>query len=235
MTRRPPTRASARSPSRPRPSSRSRCTRAWPPAGPTSSCRRRATSSATAPSSTSRAGRSASAARSCLPFPTSSPGSRSSPADSASSSRLMPRSSSTSSPPASSPASTRPRSASARRCRRVRYAPPAPGAEPRAPVERTVGEHFVGELRLLRYRPLFSGPYVERVPELEFQRAEARSISARRRGAALDRDGRPRRRPLERHLGRAARADRSPAGVGVARVAEEHAGDLHQLVEVVRA
>ena len=55
---------------------------------------------------------------------------------------------------------------------RTAYTPPPAGAEPRGPVERTVGEHFVGELRLLRYRPLFSAPYVERVPELAFQRPE---------------------------------------------------------------
>ena len=41
-------------------------------------------------------------------------------------------------------------------------APPAPA-----------GEHFLGNLRLQRYRPLFSGPAVERVPELSFQRPPA--------------------------------------------------------------
>ena len=96
-------------------------------------------------------------------------------------------------------------------------------------------EHFVGTLRLLRYRPLFSGPEVERVPELQFQRperelilsagdADRRSIAAgdlvsvRSNGTSVELRARIDRRLVE----------------GVARVAEEHAGDLHLDVEVVR-
>ncbi len=44
--------------------------------------------------------------------------------------------------------------------------PPAPVAPPAQPTARG------GPLRLLRYRPLFSGPAVERVEELQFQRPE---------------------------------------------------------------
>ena len=133
---------------------------------------------------------------------------------------------------ASSPAWTLRRSTSAHRSR-IRHAPPAPGAEPRAPVERTVGEHFIGELRLLRYRPLFSGPYVERVPELEFQRAEARKCSPPTRSGGRSQQATSSTFAPTAPRSRCARIDRRLVS-GVARVAEEHAGDLHQLVEVVR-
>ena len=135
----------------------------------------------------------------------------------------------------------RPRYGSAARARcHCRRAPrtrrrPA-GAEPRAPVERTVGEHFVGELRLLRYRPLFSGPHVERVPELAFQRPEPElalsPADAERRSIASGDTVLVRSNGTSVEL--RARIDRRLAA-GVARVAEEHAGDLHQLVEVLRA
>jgi NADH-quinone oxidoreductase subunit G len=119
---------------------------------------------------------------------------------------------------------------------RAPYAPPPPAAEtkvaaPAAPTD----EHLLGELRLVRYRPLFSGPQVERVPELQFQRpepvvelaaadAERRGIvsgdlvSVRSNGTAVDLLARVDRRLI----------------AGVARVAEEHAGDLHVGVEVVK-
>jgi predicted molibdopterin-dependent oxidoreductase YjgC len=94
--------------------------------------------------------------------------------------------------------------------------------------------HFVGALRLQRYRPLFSGPAVERVPELAFQRpdpeielsvAEAgrRGISTgdavlvRSNGTSVELRARVSRRLVD----------------GVARIADEHAGDLHATVEVV--
>jgi NADH-quinone oxidoreductase subunit G len=97
-------------------------------------------------------------------------------------------------------------------------------------------DHAVGELRLHRYRPLFSGPAVERVRELDFQRppreielasadAEQRGISAgdtvlvRSNGTSVELRARINRKLLE----------------GVARVAEEHAADLHPSVEVVKA
>ena len=95
---------------------------------------------------------------------------------------------------------------------------------------------FLGTLRLVRYRALFSGPAVERVPELQFQRpepvlelaaedAERRQIesgdavSVRSNGTSVELRARINRR----------------LSVGVARVADEHAADLHQQVEVVKA
>ena len=86
-----------------------------------------------------------------------------------------------------------------------------------------------------RYRPLFSGPAVERVPELQFQRpqreielafadaerrqiAEGDTVSVRSNGTSVE---------LRARVSRALAA-------GVARVAEEHAADLHRDVEVVK-
>ncbi|MGL6278118.1 MAG: molybdopterin-dependent oxidoreductase [Gaiella sp.] len=114
-------------------------------------------------------------------------------------------------------------------------APELPPLPPRAATGPS-GEHFVGELRLLRYRPLFSGPHVERVPELQFQRP-AREVAlsaadAERRGVAAGDTVLVRSNGTSVEL--RARIDRSLAG-GVARVADEHAGDLHATVEVVKA
>ncbi len=119
---------------------------------------------------------------------------------------------------------------------RAPYVAPEPAKQTGAPQAETVGtDHFVGTLRLLRYRPLFSGYHVERVPELQFQRpgrevalsvgdADRRGIatgdlvSVRSNGTSVELRARIDRRLVE----------------GVARVAEEHAGDLHLDVEVVR-
>ena len=93
-----------------------------------------------------------------------------------------------------------------------------------------------GGLRLQRYRPLFSGPAVERVPELGFQRpgadvelsagdaeslgiANGDQVVVRSNGTSVELRARVNRRLI----------------TGVARVADEHAGDLHPTVEVVRA
>jgi predicted molibdopterin-dependent oxidoreductase YjgC len=110
-----------------------------------------------------------------------------------------------------------------------------PLPRPQAPaVPAPADAHFVGALRLQRYRPLFSGPAVERVPELAFQRpdpeielsvAEAgrRGISTgdavlvRSNGTSVELRARVSRRLVD----------------GVARIADEHAGDLHATVEVV--
>jgi NADH-quinone oxidoreductase subunit G len=90
-----------------------------------------------------------------------------------------------------------------------------------------------GGLRLLRYRPLFSGPAVERVPELAFQRpepdAELSEEDAQERGIrngdeiTLRSDGTSitLRARLSRELRR-----------GVVRVPEDYAGDLQPSVEV---
>jgi predicted molibdopterin-dependent oxidoreductase YjgC len=88
-------------------------------------------------------------------------------------------------------------------------------------------------LHLIRYRALFSGPAVERTPELQFQRplaevelsaedANARSIrpgdevTVRSNGTSVT---------LRARLNRDLRA-------GVVRIAEEHAGDLQPDVEL---
>ena len=110
------------------------------------------------------------------------------------------------------------------------YVAPEPATTP-APVE----DDVQGRLRLHRFRPLFSGPAVERVPELGFQRpardvelsvadAESRGISngdavlVSSNGTSVELRARVNRKLVE----------------GVARVADEHAGDLHPSVEVVR-
>jgi NADH-quinone oxidoreductase subunit G len=91
-------------------------------------------------------------------------------------------------------------------------------------------------LRLHRYRALFSGPAVERVPELGFLRperdvelspadAESRGITGgddvivRSNGTSVELRARVNRTLLD----------------GVVRVADEHAGELHQSVEVVKS
>lgn len=95
-------------------------------------------------------------------------------------------------------------------------------------------EYFVGELQLHRYRPLFSGPAVERVPELEFQRpepvVELSAADADRRGIASGDAVLVRSNGTSVEL--RAHVDRKLVD-GVARIADEHAGDLHQSVEVV--
>ncbi len=90
-------------------------------------------------------------------------------------------------------------------------------------------------LRLVRYRALFSGPAVERIPQLQFQRPQpevelaiddalARGIAAgdevtvSSNGAAVT---------LRARLSREIRA-------GVVRIADEHAGELQPLVEVAK-
>jgi predicted molibdopterin-dependent oxidoreductase YjgC len=90
-----------------------------------------------------------------------------------------------------------------------------------------------GPLRLLRYRPLFSGPEVERVDELQFQRpqpeielsahdAEIRRISTgdevvvRSNGTSITLRARVNRKLVD----------------GAVRAAEEHVRELDQAVEV---
>ena len=120
---------------------------------------------------------------------------------------------------------------------RTPYEAPTPAPEAPAPLEpRPAGEHFIGELRLIRYRPLFSGPFVERVGELEFQRPPAElelsaadaarrtietgdTVSVRSNGTSIELRARVNRKLVE----------------GVARVPDEHASDLHLLVEVVKS
>ena len=119
---------------------------------------------------------------------------------------------------------------------RSSFEPPEPApTAPIPPATMPAEEHFLGNLRLQRYRPLFSGPAVERVPELQFQRppaevelaqedAEKRQIasgdtvSVRSNGTSVDLRAR-----ISRSL---------PAGT--VRIAEEHAGELHRDIEVVK-
>jgi NADH-quinone oxidoreductase subunit G len=90
-------------------------------------------------------------------------------------------------------------------------------------------------LRLLRYRPLFSGPAVERVPELAFQRAHAEIELARddaqRRGIAGGDEVVVRSNGTSVTL--RARINKGLAK-GVARVPDEFGHDLHALVEVMK-
>jgi NADH-quinone oxidoreductase subunit G len=118
---------------------------------------------------------------------------------------------------------------------RTAYTAPPPTKEKPVPAREAPEGPFIGTLRLQRYRPLFSGPAVERVPELQFQRPAAEielsaedaakrtirtgdTVRVRSNGTSLD---------LRARVSRALRA-------GVVRVADEHAGDLHREVEVVK-
>jgi NADH-quinone oxidoreductase subunit G len=109
-----------------------------------------------------------------------------------------------------------------------------------APEPATTPDSSVGDgdrmLRLHRYRPLFSGPAVERVPELGFQRpepdVELSSADAASRGIA------PGDAVLVRSNGTSvelrARVN-AKLLEGVVRIAEEHASDLHPSVEVTKS
>ena len=95
------------------------------------------------------------------------------------------------------------RAVAAERARSASAAGGAGGRVPTGPPQSRRHTAKGGPLKLVRYRGLFSGPAVERVPELQFQRARARdrALGPRRRGAPhLGRRGG--RRPLERDVGR---------------------------------
>ena len=119
---------------------------------------------------------------------------------------------------------------------RTSYEPPPPATTPPAAPPVAAGdEHFVGQLRLLRYRPLFSGPSVERIPELQFQRpareVELAPADAERRGIANGDTVSVRSNGTSVEL--VARVNRRLLA-GLVRVADEHARDLHASVEVVK-
>jgi len=104
------------------------------------------------------------------------------------------------------------------------------GGEPRAEEQQDASG---GGLRLVRYRPLFSGPAVERVPALDFQRAQPEAELSEQDGRRLGvRNGREiTLRSNGTSVTLRARLSRE-LRPGVVRVADEHAGDLQQTVEV---
>jgi len=118
---------------------------------------------------------------------------------------------------------------------RAPYDAPGPASSPAPAPLAQPDEHFLGDLRLVRYRPLFSGPLVERVAELEFQRPAAEielsAADAHRReianGDLVDVRSNGTTLSLRARLNRGLMQ-------GVARIAEEHAEGLHTTVEVVR-
>jgi NADH-quinone oxidoreductase subunit G len=115
---------------------------------------------------------------------------------------------------------------------RVRSEAPAAALETPAQPRATRNGHF---LELLRYRPLFSGPAVERVPELQFQRpgpeVELALDDAHRRGIASGDEVTVRSNGTSATL--RARVNRRLVA-GVVRIADEHARDLHARVEVTK-
>jgi predicted molibdopterin-dependent oxidoreductase YjgC len=92
-----------------------------------------------------------------------------------------------------------------------------------------------GALRLVRYRSLFSGPAVERVPELQFQRAGAEvhlnADDARTRGIRNGDELTVRSNGTSVTL-QARLVD--DLRTGVVRISNDHAGDLQPSVEVTK-
>jgi hypothetical protein len=114
--------------------------------------------------------------------------------------------------------------------------PARPAPENTTPVAAVAPAPDGGGLELLRYRSLFSGAAVERIPQLQFQRpvAEIELAAADARERSL-RTGDPvivTSNGTSRTLTTRVNRRLIP---GVARVAEEHANGLAQRVEVVRA
>ena len=111
---------------------------------------------------------------------------------------------------------------------------PVPAGHVQGPPPRTPPEGAGGAgLRLVTYRPLFSGPAVERVPELHFQRPDAEvelaPDDARRLGIANGQEVNVRSNGTSATLRARLAQDLAP---GAARIAEEHAGGLEQRVEI---
>jgi len=110
---------------------------------------------------------------------------------------------------------------------------PLEAAPAESPDEPVPAKPAAGALQLLRYRPLFSGAAVERVAELQFQRParviELSAKDAKRLGVKRGEPVGVRSNGTSLEL-RAAINKKLKAGV--ARIAEEHARDLHPTVEV---
>ena len=237
-TRPQPTRASARSPSGRSAWSRSRCSTVSPSAGPTSCCPRRPARARRHAAQPRGPAATPAASGRRRPCPTSSHGSPSSPA----------RFDVELSPHAAvvfeelservfGGRHRRRRSASTRRSPRASpTTPPAPrrpaAAAPCRPPTST-SSASCGSSATGRSSP---GPSVERVPELAVPAAGGRDRAlGRGRGAARDRAT----ATLSTCARTAPRSSCAPASTarwstGVARIADEHAGDLHQTVEVVK-
>src|ERR671922_1160224 len=109
--------------------------------------------------------------------------------------------------------------------------PPSAPAEDKVSDTRRVSDG--PGLRLVTYRPLFSGPAVDRVPELEFQRpqpeVELSREDAERLGITTGQTVTVRANGTSVEL--RARLSRELAA-GVARIADVHAGDLEGQVEI---
>jgi predicted molibdopterin-dependent oxidoreductase YjgC len=110
--------------------------------------------------------------------------------------------------------------------------PPATQAEPRGLSPKGSDPSSSG-LKLIRYRPLFSGPAVERTPELQFQRPLP-EVEISQHDAA-DKRIRPGDEVTVRSNGTSVtlRARISEdVRAGVVRIADEHAADLQPSVEL---
>jgi len=115
------------------------------------------------------------------------------------------------------------------------YEAPAPASSSSTAPPTRLHEDGDAALRLYRFRSLFSGPAVERVAQLEFQRPEAQvelaAADAERRGITTGDAVFVRSNGTSVEL--RARVNRKLIE-GLARIADEHAADLHAVVEVVK-
>ena len=118
----------------------------------------------------------------------------------------------------------------------LRVYPDAPEHVAREPLPEPQQKAKRGEIRLVTYKPLFSGAAVERVTELQFQRPqpelELSADDARRRkiatGDLVTVGSNGNAITLQARVNRRLRA-------GIARVALEHAEGLGGIVEVAKA
>jgi anaerobic selenocysteine-containing dehydrogenase len=114
-------------------------------------------------------------------------------------------------------------------------APLPPAADTDAPIDLPADsvQTSSGGLTLVRYRPLFSGPAVERVPELDFQRprpeAELSEEDARRLGIRNGEEVTVRSNGTSIRLRARPTSELRP---GIVRVPEDYAGELQPQVEV---
>jgi NADH-quinone oxidoreductase subunit G len=119
------------------------------------------------------------------------------------------------------------------RARLPERAPPHAPVVPQTPEPPTVGG---GPLQLVRYRALFSGPVVERVPELQFQRPAAEVELAPDDAGVRGIEPGDRVRVSSNGTSIELRARINPdLKTGVVRAAEEHVRDLKGGVEVSKA